>query len=1141
MTIANTTIVVKKSATPGNVPTTLANGELAINYADGKLYYKSASGAITSISSSGPTTNSFATINASGTLVLASSPTDILTIVGANGISIAACTTTKVITIDDSAAFNQANLAESLAQSAFNSSNAKFDTSGGTISGNVSIVGSLTVSGNVAITGNINQISGNSGQFFGNTTTGFNALYAGIPTGYVVEPDTSFQVSTNYNGYAQINQQNINTGNQATGDYVVTSGSGNNTQYYIDMGYASGTYDGTNPNNSLGTSLYPNDGYLYVQGNPGSFGGNLVIGTSVSGTVLKIIAGGINQSNIVTVFTGSSTNVLNNLVLTQYPITFADGSKQNTAAASYAFSNAAFNQANAAYAAANSVSSVNFANVATYSNIANTVQITTQSNGTYYLKLANTASGYANTSANIYLTYNATSGNLSAPHFVGDGSLLSNVASLTALNANTAGTANVALAINVTNQSTGTYYLKLSNTTSGTANTSANTLLTYNAASGNLAAPYFVGNGSLLTGVASNTSITALTSNIALAINVTTANTGTYYLKMGDHVSGSSNVYANTYLTYNAASEILTANYFSGNGIYLTGIAASTASSANTAGTANVALAINVTTANTGTYYLKLANTVSGISNTSANINLSYNAASGNLSAPYFIGNGSFLTGVVSNSALSAITSNVSEALIVTNANTGTYFIKMGDQSSGASNVYANTYLTYNAASETLTANYFSGNGIYLTGITASTATSANTANVANTLNITNPNTGIYFVKFGSSSNGQSQLSANSNFTFNANTDQLSVPQLAVAGVSSSTPPGGSLQFNGTNQYLTIPSNTGFAFGTGDFTVEMWIYWSGSYATTTRLFSCYTSGIVIYPNSSGNMTYGQYGIGTNITSSTTVPLNTWVHLAIARVSGVSTMYINGTAVGTKASDTSNFGQTGVYIGTDSGANLWTGNITNLRVVKGTAVYTSNFTPSTSPLPAVTNTQLLLDVSTPSTYISDSSVNNLTLTNHNGVTYSSNTALTTAYQNSSPSISTTTGALVVVGGVGVSGNVYANGLVVSNTTTNATSSKYIIQTSTAATTQNVIDTWPTNTYRSAKYMIQMTQGLNYHVIESLIVQNGSTAFMSQYNEVTTGVILGTFDASITSGTLSLLLTPSSANSMTINIVKDLISV
>ena len=421
MTIANTTIVVKKSGVSGNIPSTLANGELAINYADGKLYYKNALGTITAISSSGA--NSFATINASGTLVLASSNNDILTILGSNGITVSACSTSKTVTVGDGITFNvansagtfanaaflqannissyanaqilitqgvdttqntditsaqafanaaytaqnttagfanaafvqannissyanaqilviagvdatqntnitsvqsfangaflQANSAASFANGAFTKANSsvQLTASSQTVTGNISIVGSLSVTGNVSITGNVNQISGNSGQFFGNTTTGFNALYAGIPTGYVVEPDTVFQISTNYNGYSQVNIQNINTSNQATGDYVVTSGSGNNTQFYIDMGYASGTYDGTNPNNSLGTSLFPNDGYIYVQGNPGSLGGNLVIGTSVSGTVLNIIAGGINQSNIVTIFTGNSTNVINQLVV----------------------------------------------------------------------------------------------------------------------------------------------------------------------------------------------------------------------------------------------------------------------------------------------------------------------------------------------------------------------------------------------------------------------------------------------------------------------------------------------------------------------------------------------------------------------------------------------------------------------------------------------------------------------------------------------------------------------------------------------------------------------------------------------------------------------------------------------------------
>ena len=200
------------------------------------------------------------------------------------------------------------------ATGAYNTANTgyNFVTGGGTISGSTTVNGNLTVTGNVSYLGNVTsvQVTGNTGQFFGYAANGFNALYAGIPTGYTVEPETTFQISSNFNGFAQLNQQNINGANQATTDYVVTSGAGNNTTYYVDMGIAGGTYDGTNPNNSLGTSLYPNDGYLYAQGNvPGGPGGNLVIGTSTSGSNVKIIAGGVNAVNVVTVFTGNGVNI----------------------------------------------------------------------------------------------------------------------------------------------------------------------------------------------------------------------------------------------------------------------------------------------------------------------------------------------------------------------------------------------------------------------------------------------------------------------------------------------------------------------------------------------------------------------------------------------------------------------------------------------------------------------------------------------------------------------------------------------------------------------------------------------------------------------------------------------------------------
>jgi hypothetical protein len=176
--------------------------------------------------------------------------------------------------------------------------------------GGAYIAGNLYVGGNINLsTSNINVISGNSAQFFGNAA-GFGALYAGIQSGFIFQPQTVLQNSTNFNSYAQVNHQNINSGNQATGDFVVTADTGTSNTNYIDMGMAGSGYVNTSPNNSLGTSLFPLDGYLYVQSNiAGSPGGNLTVGTSVPGTVVKVIAGGIDAANVTATFTGTGFNV----------------------------------------------------------------------------------------------------------------------------------------------------------------------------------------------------------------------------------------------------------------------------------------------------------------------------------------------------------------------------------------------------------------------------------------------------------------------------------------------------------------------------------------------------------------------------------------------------------------------------------------------------------------------------------------------------------------------------------------------------------------------------------------------------------------------------------------------------------------
>jgi hypothetical protein len=111
--MSNTTIQLKKSGQSGNTPADLNYGEVAINYADGKLFYKNGVG-IKSIENQ----KTFSTINSNNSLIIATTPTDILSLVAGNNIQINSNTTTKTITInatgDDTvafAAYAQANTA----------------------------------------------------------------------------------------------------------------------------------------------------------------------------------------------------------------------------------------------------------------------------------------------------------------------------------------------------------------------------------------------------------------------------------------------------------------------------------------------------------------------------------------------------------------------------------------------------------------------------------------------------------------------------------------------------------------------------------------------------------------------------------------------------------------------------------------------------------------------------------------------------------------------------------------------------------------------------------------------------------------------------------------------------------------------
>jgi hypothetical protein len=175
---------------------------------------------------------------------------------------------------------------------------------------------------------------------------------------------------------------------------------------------------------------------------------------------------------------------------------------------------------------------------------------------------------------------------------------------------------------------------------------------------------------------------------------------------------------------------------------------------------------------------------------------------------------------------------------------------------------------------------------------------------------------------------------------------------------------GGSGYFDGSGDYLTAPSNTAFQIGTGDFTVEFWMYplslGTGGVATQQIVFVTGSSGGFACSVWDGNMGVGYSDIS-NLTSaaSSSIKNNCWVHLAFCRQGTTLRLFANGVLAGS-VSDSTNFSSSnspavGAYY---NGLVPFYGWLSGFRYVKGTAVYTAAFTPPTSPPIAVANTQLL---------------------------------------------------------------------------------------------------------------------------------------------------------------------------------------
>jgi hypothetical protein len=290
--------------------------------------------------------------------------------------------------------------------------------------------------------------------------------------------------------------------------------------------------------------------------------------------------------------------------------------------------------------------------------------------------------------------------------------------------------------------------------------------------------------------------------------------------------------------------------------------------------------------------------------------------------------------------------------------NSGTYTLYINGTSAGTSSFSGTLSGTTYIGAARYNGTIYAGEAAYY----SSTRVVASAVYTANFTPSTTPLTAI---------SGTSLLTCQSNRFIDNSTNNFAITvngDVSVQRFSPFAPPaaysaatlGGSGYFDQTD-YLTPPSNSAFAFGTGDFTVEGWFYDSGSVFGTLL----YQSGSA---NTSGSLWVGWYGspnlyfridgLSNDITATVNCPRYQWFHFAATRQSGTVRVFVNGAQVltGTRAQ---NITQQSPLIGYEpAGGSYNLGYTASYRVVKGTAVYTAAFTPPTAPVTAITNTSLL---------------------------------------------------------------------------------------------------------------------------------------------------------------------------------------
>lgn len=406
-------------------------------------------------------------------------------------------------------------------------------------------------------------------------------------------------------------------------------------------------------------------------------------------------------------------------------------------------------------------------------------------------------------------------------------------------------TAGRASTVTVTPDNTSvTNYVHFGNLDSGYDSVNTSTLLTFDATQGKLNSSFFVGDGSLLTGLP-----VQLVDTISAGID-----NDTYYLMMRNSPTGEDSTETAPNLTYNPGLLTLTSNYFAGDGSQLTGVKADSAAVATYALTANLAafadiadsanhalradsaavatFAINADSASTAAFAQLAANATSADSAVNATFaivgsraesillqsdssvstttypllsgssgtgpivpftdtnKLSYNASTGALSATLLVGDGSLLTNLpLSGGGVLAQAVNVIPSVV-----DASHSILFTQSASGVDSVNTSTLLTYNPSSGALGATSFAGFGRDLVDVPA-----------IQLQTYSNPTAGTQYILMKGTQTGMDSVATDAGVTFDAATNTLAATNLSGNG-SSITNVVASSATNATNVGITAVS-----------------------------------------------------------------------------------------------------------------------------------------------------------------------------------------------------------------------------------------------------------------------------------------------------------------------------------------------